>query len=154
SAIAQAGGNVSLPNPIIPGQSFSVVSGSGFGPLTVANGSMGAGYGGNGNPLTYQVSVSFTQNGGIFGLDLLTSNALGLDFDGAVCGTFALRVLWTMSRAHQAFVFGEICELCRHYLRSKPQDASEISSEELVSEVWAKLIGSITMPDPNDTAER
>jgi len=43
SAIAQAGGAVSPSNPIIPGQSFSVVSGSGFGPLTVANGSMGAG---------------------------------------------------------------------------------------------------------------
>jgi hypothetical protein len=34
SAFAQAGGVVSLSNPIIPGQSFSVVSGSGFGPLT------------------------------------------------------------------------------------------------------------------------
>ena len=46
SAIAQAGGVVSPSNAIIAGQSFSVVSGSGFGPLTVANGSMGAGYGG------------------------------------------------------------------------------------------------------------
>ena len=36
SAIAQAGGVVSPSNPIIPGQSFSVVSGSNFGPLTVA----------------------------------------------------------------------------------------------------------------------
>jgi hypothetical protein len=69
-------------------------------------------------------------------------------------GTFALRVLGTLPQAHQRFVFDEICGLCRHYLRSKPEDASEVSSEELVSEVWAKLIGSITMPDPNDTAER
>jgi hypothetical protein len=30
--------------------------------------------------------------------------------------------------------------LCRDYLRRKPEDASEISSEELVSEVWAKLL--------------
>ena len=44
--------------------------------------------------------------------------------------------------------------MCHHYLRSKPEDASEISSRELVSEVWAKLIGSVTMPDPNDAAER
>ena len=36
SAIAQAGGIVSPSNPITPGQSFSVVSGSGFGSLTVA----------------------------------------------------------------------------------------------------------------------
>jgi hypothetical protein len=69
-------------------------------------------------------------------------------------GTFALRVLSTLPQAHQAFVFHEIGGLCRQYLRSKLEAASEISSEELVSEVWAKLIGSITMPDPNDTAER
>src|SRR5262249_16077101 len=84
SAIAQAGGIVSLSNSIIAGQSFSVVSGSGFGPLTVANGSMGAGYGGNGNPLTYQVSVTFTHLGGIFGLDLLSSSTLGVGFDKAL----------------------------------------------------------------------
>jgi hypothetical protein len=69
-------------------------------------------------------------------------------------GTFALRVLGTLPQAHQAFVFHEIGGLCRHYLRSKPEDASEISSEELVSEVWAKLIGRITMPDPDDAADR
>jgi hypothetical protein len=85
TAIAQAGGVVSPSNPIIAGQSFSVVSGAGFGPLTVANGSMGAGYGGvNGLVLTYQESASFTQNGGAFVLDLLSSNALGNGFDGAL----------------------------------------------------------------------
>jgi hypothetical protein len=68
--------------------------------------------------------------------------------------TFALRVLGTLPRAHQAFLFHEISRLCRDYLRSKPGDASEISSEELLSEVWAKLIGRITMPDPNDAAKR
>ena len=72
----------------------------------------------------------------------------------AESGTFALRVLWTLPQAHQAFVFHEIRGLCRHYLRNKPEDASEISSEELVSEVWAKLIGRITMPNPDDAADR
>jgi hypothetical protein len=43
--------------------------------LTVANGSMGAGYGdgvvfGQARSLTYQQSVSFAQNGGAFVLDL------------------------------------------------------------------------------------
>ena len=61
-------------------------------------------------------------------------------------GTFALRVLGTLSQAHQNSLFHEICGLCREYLHSKPADASEIRSEELVSEVWAKLIGSITVP--------
>jgi hypothetical protein len=85
TAIAQAGGVVSPSNAITAGQSFSVVSGSGFGPLTVANGSMGAGYGGlNGISVTYQESVSFTQYGGIFVLDLLSSDALGIGFDSAL----------------------------------------------------------------------
>ena len=88
SAIAQAGGVVSLSNPIIPGQSFSLVSGSGFGPLTVANGSMGAGLGGpivlfSPSP-TYQESVSITQNGGTFVLDLISNDALGKGFDSAL----------------------------------------------------------------------
>jgi hypothetical protein len=81
-AVAQAGGVVSPSNPIIPGQSFSIVSGSGFGPLTVANGSMGAGAAGV--SLTYQESVGFTQNGGAFVLDLLSSDALGIGFDSAL----------------------------------------------------------------------
>jgi hypothetical protein len=91
SAIAQAGGVVSLSNAINQGQSFSVVSGSGFGLLTVANGSMGAGYGGGvglgmgGVPsLTYQESATFTQNGGAFVLDLLSNDALGKGFDSAL----------------------------------------------------------------------
>jgi hypothetical protein len=85
----QAGGVVSLSNAIIPGQSFSVVSGSSFGPLTVANGSMGAGYGGTVASLTYQESVSFTQNGGVFVLDLLSSDALGIGFDSVTMAFWA-----------------------------------------------------------------
>jgi hypothetical protein len=45
---------------------------------------MGAGYGGTGVPITYQESVSFTQNGGAFVLDLLSSDALGIGFDSAL----------------------------------------------------------------------
>jgi hypothetical protein len=82
SAIAQAGGVVSLSNPIVAGQSFSVVNGSGFGSLTVANGAMGAGAGGV--SLTYQETASFRQNGGAFVLDLLSSDALGIGFDSAL----------------------------------------------------------------------
>src|SRR5258708_455360 len=86
NSIAQAGGVVSLSNQIILGQSFSVVSGSGFGPLTVANSSMGAGYGGRvvagilPPSLTYQESVTFTQIGGAFVLDFISTDALGIGF--------------------------------------------------------------------------
>ena len=47
---------------------------------------MGAGYGGPGLglSLTYQENISFTQNGGIFVLDLLSNDALGTGFDSAL----------------------------------------------------------------------
>jgi hypothetical protein len=89
SAFAQAGGVVSFSNALVPGQSFSVVSGSGFGPLTVANGSMGASFGGTLNvPITYRESASFTQFGGAFVLDLLSSAAFGSGFDNALFEIF------------------------------------------------------------------
>jgi hypothetical protein len=52
----------------------------------VANGSMGAGYASNisNQPITYQQSATFTQNGGAFVLDLLSSDALGIGFDSAL----------------------------------------------------------------------
>ena len=52
--------------------------------MTVANGAMGAGYGGTGASLTYQESASFTQIGGIFVLDLLSNDSLGIGFDSAL----------------------------------------------------------------------
>jgi hypothetical protein len=84
-AIAKAGGPVSLSNAINAGQSFSVVSGFGVGPLTtVAFGSMGAGYGGTSQSLTYRESASFAAGGGIFDVDLLNNSAVGAGFDSAV----------------------------------------------------------------------
>jgi hypothetical protein len=88
TALAQVGGNVPPSNPP-PAQSFSVVSGSGFGPLTVANGSMGAIYNHlNGVSITYQESATFTQNGGAFVVDLLSSDAFGKGFDSAMFQIF------------------------------------------------------------------
>src|SRR5262249_19274106 len=80
-ANAQVGGTPS--NAIDAGHSFSVING--FQASSVAFGSMGAGYGGTGAPLTYQESASFTQNGGgLFILDLLSNNALGTGFDSVL----------------------------------------------------------------------
>jgi hypothetical protein len=46
---------------------------------------MGAGYGSmNGLLVTYQESVSFTQNGGAFVLDLLSNDPLGKGFESAL----------------------------------------------------------------------
>jgi hypothetical protein len=55
------------------------------GPLTLALGSMGAGYGGTGASLTYQESANFTFNaiGAPFVIDLLSSASLGKGFESA-----------------------------------------------------------------------
>ena len=81
-AIAQAGGIISLSNAINLGQSYSLVNGLAFGPLTVAYGSMGAGS--TGASLTYQETVNFIFNDGTFLLDLLNNASLGSGFDSAV----------------------------------------------------------------------
>jgi hypothetical protein len=85
NALAQVGGAVS--NPINAGQSFSVVNGFSSGPLTVAAGSMGAGYGGSGQSLTYQMSADFIINsifGGASLVDLLDSHSIGGGFSNAM----------------------------------------------------------------------
>ncbi len=85
NAIAQAGGVISLSNAINPGQSFSVVSFFDPVSLTIALGSMGAGYGGTGAPLTYQESANFIFNA--IGVPLLVylfnDASLGNGFDSA-----------------------------------------------------------------------
>jgi hypothetical protein len=80
NAVATAGGTISFSNAITPGQSFSVV----FDPLTLAFGSMGAGYGGTGQSLTYEESASFIFTGKFFLLGLLNNNAVGNGFDSAL----------------------------------------------------------------------
>jgi hypothetical protein len=86
NALAQVGGNASLPAAIIPGQSFSVVNTVASVPFTLAFGAMGAGYGGSGSPLTYQQSATFTFNNasGPFLIDLLGNASLGNGFDSAL----------------------------------------------------------------------
>ena len=91
NALAQVGSAVSLPNAITAGQSFSVVNTVASVPLTLAFGSMGAGYGGTGPSLTYQESATFTFNnsiGGPFAIDLLSNTSLGNGFDSALFQIF------------------------------------------------------------------
>jgi hypothetical protein len=87
SALTQTtfGGALSLPNAINPGQSFSVISAFSGGPSTLGLGSMGAGYGGAGQSLTYVESANFMFNaaGGTLLIDLLNNASLGKGFDSA-----------------------------------------------------------------------
>jgi hypothetical protein len=86
SAFAQVGGGASIPGARPAGQSFSVVNTVASVPLTLAFGSMGAGYGGSGSSLTYQQSATFAFNNasGSLLIDFLGSNSLGNGFDSAL----------------------------------------------------------------------
>src|SRR5258706_2981785 len=88
NALAQVGGNATLPTAIVPGQSFSVVNTVASVPLTLAFGSMGAS--GIGGSLTYQQSATFTFNAasGAFLIDLLGNTSLGNGFDSALFQIF------------------------------------------------------------------
>lgn len=57
-----------------------------------------------------------------------------------------LRVLWALPQTHQRYLFGEVRKLCRDYLGINRIGASEMSAEELVSEVWQKLLGTVSLP--------
>jgi hypothetical protein len=56
-----------------------------------------------------------------------------------------LRVLWSLPYAHQRHVFEEIRKLSRLYLRNRRVPASEVTPEELVSEIWQKLLGTVSL---------
>jgi hypothetical protein len=58
-----------------------------------------------------------------------------------------VRVLWSLPPAHQRHVFEEIRRLSRLYLRNRRVPASELTPEELVSEIWQKLLGRVSLND-------
>jgi hypothetical protein len=62
-------------------------------------------------------------------------------------GELRLRVLNSLPRLHQQYLFEEIRKQCSKFLRSKSVSGSEISVEELLSEVWKKLLGSVSIQE-------
>jgi hypothetical protein len=62
-------------------------------------------------------------------------------------GELRLRVLNSLPWLHQQYLFEEIRKQCSKYLRSKSVSGSEISVEELLSEVWKKLLGSVSVQE-------
>ena len=97
SAVTQTsyGGGVSPPSSISPGQSYSVVNATSSGPLTLALGAMGAGYGGTGESLIYQESAEFKLNGqGTILLGLVNAMSVGNGFDHSTFQIFINGVLF------------------------------------------------------------
>jgi len=70
---------------------------------------------------------------------------------GAARAELRLRVLWSLPPAHQRYVFEEIRRLSRLYLRNRRVLASEVTPEELVSEIWQKLLGTVSLNNPPES---
>jgi hypothetical protein len=62
-------------------------------------------------------------------------------------GELRLRVLASLPPLHQRYLFEEIRKRCSRFLRQRGVTESEVSVEELLSEVWAKLLGSLSIQD-------
>jgi hypothetical protein len=66
---------------------------------------------------------------------------------GTARAEMRLHVLGSLPPTHQRYVFEEIRRLCRLYLRNRRVPASELTPEELVSEIWQKLLGTVSLND-------
>jgi hypothetical protein len=69
---------------------------------------------------------------------------------GSAGGMFRLRVLCSLPQTHQSYFFDEVQKLCRDYLRNRRGSPSEITPEELVSEVWEKFLGTTSLPGDDE----
>jgi hypothetical protein len=69
----------------------------------------------------------------------------GVGEGGATGAELRLWVLQSLPQMHLRYLFEEIRNRCRDYLRKKRVPASELTPEELISEVWQKLFGSVAL---------
>jgi hypothetical protein len=65
--------------------------------------------------------------------------------DGRGGAELRLAVLWSLPTRHQTYLFEEVRKLCSGYLRRNRISAEEVTPLELVSEVWKKLLGSVSL---------
>src|SRR5215467_13630266 len=56
-----------------------------------------------------------------------------------------LRILRSMPPRHQRYLFEEIRKVCREFLRNRGVPSSELTPEELLSEIWQKLLGTVSV---------
>jgi hypothetical protein len=71
---------------------------------------------------------------------------------GVARGELRLRVLRSLPSTHQQYLFKEIRILCRYHLRKWQIPAAEVTPEELLSEIWRKLLGTVSLD--NEQAEK
>jgi hypothetical protein len=70
--------------------------------------------------------------------------------EGAARSELRLRVLRSLPQSHERYLFREIRTLCSGYLGRNGIPAQEITADELVSEVWLKLVGTVALPNDED----
>jgi len=70
----------------------------------------------------------------------------GTDSSGQARAELRLRVLHSLPPKHERYLFEEIRKLCHHFLHSQRVASSEMTPEELLSEVWQKLLGAVSVP--------
>jgi hypothetical protein len=68
----------------------------------------------------------------------------GTDRLGQAHAELRLRVLRSLPPRHQRYLFEEIRKVCRDFLRNRGVPASEMTPEELLSEIWQKLLGTVS----------
>jgi hypothetical protein len=56
-----------------------------------------------------------------------------------------LRLLRSLPERHQRYLFEEIRKVCRDFLRNRGVPSSELTAEELLSEIWQKLLGAVSV---------
>jgi hypothetical protein len=69
----------------------------------------------------------------------------GTDKLGQARAELRLRVLRSLPPRHQQYLFEEIRKVCREFLRNRGVPSAELTPEELLSEVWQKLLGPVSV---------
>jgi hypothetical protein len=64
---------------------------------------------------------------------------------GLARGELRLRVLRSLPVTHQQHLFKEIRILCENFLRGRRIPAAEVTADELLSEIWEKLLGTMSL---------
>ena len=65
--------------------------------------------------------------------------------EGASRAELRLRVLLSLPATHQSYLFEKVRVLCGNYLRENRVPLEELTPRELVSEVWLKLLGTVSL---------
>jgi hypothetical protein len=69
---------------------------------------------------------------------------------GASRAELRLRVLLSLPATHQSYLFEKVRILCSNYLRKERVPLSELTPRELLSEVWLKLLGTVSLDETEE----